>query len=262
MKTNYSFRSFPKSRIATFDIYEVGTSKHHVSALLEFDVTDNRNRLKELRREGTNISFNAWLVKAISKTIESHPEAASYLYNKRKLIIFDDINVSFLIEKNIGDQKVPIPLVIEKANEKSAQEISDEINSAKEKSLSTDEIVVQKKSSIPEKLYYYLPGFIRRAVWRILLRNPRFAFNKMGNVVVTSVGMMGRINGWFIHKSVHPVSFGIGSVIRKPVVIKDEIKIREILNMTVLIDHDVIDGAEMVRFLNELTYFIEKEKPV
>jgi pyruvate/2-oxoglutarate dehydrogenase complex dihydrolipoamide acyltransferase (E2) component len=79
----------------------------------------------------------------------------------------------------------------------------------------------------------------------------------MGNVVITSVGMMGHINGWFIHKSVYPLSFGIGSVLKKPVVIDTEIRIREILNMTILVDHDVIDGAPMVRFLNDLTKCIE-----
>ena len=79
----------------------------------------------------------------------------------------------------------------------------------------------------------------------------------MGSVAVTSVGMMGSINGWFIHKAVHPVSFGIGSILKKPVVYENEIRIREILNMTILVDHDVIDGAPMVRFLNDLTKCIE-----
>lgn len=69
--------------------------------------------------------------------------------------------------------------------------------------------------------------------------------------------MMDRINGWFIHKSVHPLSFGVGSIIKKPVAIDNEIKIREILNMTILVDHDVIDGAPMVRFLNDLTNYLE-----
>jgi hypothetical protein len=54
-----------------------------------------------------------------------------------------------------------------------------------------------------------------------------------------------------------PLSFGIGSVLKKPVVIDNEIRIREILNMTILVDHDVIDGAPMVRFLNDLTKYIE-----
>ena len=83
------------------------------------------------------------------------------------------------------------------------------------------------------------------------------AFRKMGNVVVTSVGMMGKINGWFIQKSIHPVSFGIGSVIRKPLAVGSEVTIREVLNMTVLIDHDIIDGAPMVRVLDDLTSYIE-----
>ncbi|HZK60803.1 MAG TPA: 2-oxo acid dehydrogenase subunit E2 [Anaerovoracaceae bacterium] len=65
------------------------------------------------------------------------------------------------------------------------------------------------------------------------------------------------INGWFLHKSVHPVSFGIASILKKPVVIENEIRIREILNMTILVDHDVIDGAPMVRLLNDLTKSIE-----
>ena len=92
-----------------------------------------------------------------------------------------------------------------------------------------------------------------------MLRNPKFAYKKMGNAVVTSLGMTGKLNGWFIHKSIHPVSFGVGAVIKKPVVIDNEIKIREILNMTILMDHDVIDGAPMVRFLKSLTGFIESD---
>ena len=90
-----------------------------------------------------------------------------------------------------------------------------------------------------------------------MLSHPKIAYKKMGNVVITSLGMIGKINGWFIHKSVHPISFGIGSILKKPVVIDDEIKIREILNMTILFDHDVIDGAPFARFLKDLVKSIE-----
>ena len=79
----------------------------------------------------------------------------------------------------------------------------------------------------------------------------------MGSVVLTSVGMMGNVHGWFIHTSIHPISFGVGSIIKKPRVIKDQIEIREILYMTVLIDHDVIDGAPMARFISKLSKNIE-----
>jgi pyruvate/2-oxoglutarate dehydrogenase complex dihydrolipoamide acyltransferase (E2) component len=259
MKPKYSYQQIPHSRIATFDTFSVGLLKHHVCSLVEFDVTGHRDKLKNLRRNGINVSFNAWILKTISNVLEQHKEAAAYLYNKKKLIIFDDINISILVEKNIYGNKVPIPLVIENTNLKNAVEITQEIENAKNQELSHKDIVLRKQSAGYERLYYYLPGFLRRAIWKAMLRNPKFAYKKMGNVVVTSVGMIGRINGWFIHKSVHPLSFGIGSVIKKPVVFDDEIKIREILNMTILVDHDVIDGAQMVRFLADLTKSFEKE---
>ena len=257
MDNNFSFKRIPQSRIATFDIFSVGLLKHHVSALLEFDVTESRNRLRELRKSGVNVSFNAWIIKVISSILQKHPEASAYLYNKQKLILFNDINISILVEKKIHGLKVPIPVVIEKTNQKSALEISAEIENAKNQELSDNDIVINKKSDFAERLYYHMPGFLRRAIWKIMLGNPKIAYKKMGNAVITSVGMMGKINGWFIQKSVHPISFGIGSVLKKAVVINDEIKIREILNMTILADHDVIDGAPMVRFLNELTKSVE-----
>jgi len=257
MNTQFHFKSIPKSRIATFDILALGILKHHISALIEFDVTDSRKKLKELRRNGTNISFNAWLVKVIAAVLQQHPEAAAYLYNKKKLILFNDINISFLVEKNVNGTLVPIPVVLEKANSKSAIELSKEIEESKNLQLSTNDIVLNKKTTLPERIYYYLPGFIRRAVWKVMLNNPKFVYKKMGNASITSIGMIGKINGWFIHKSVHPISFGIGSIIKKPVVVENEIRISEILNMTILVDHDVIDGAPMVRLLNDLTMSIE-----
>ena len=254
----YNYHKIPQTRIASFDVFSVGLLKHHVSALLEFDVTDGRERLKVLKKAGKKVSFNAWLIKVISKALEQHREATGYIFNKRKLMIFDDINISIMVEKELEGKKVPIPLVIEKANEKNIEEITQEIEDAKKRVLSDKDIVLQKRSAKYERLYYHLPGFLRRMVWRLILNHPKIAFKKMGNVIITSPGMMGKINGWFIQKSIHPVSFGMGSVIKKPVVIDDEIRIREILNMTILLDHDALDGAPMVRFMNDLTRLIGK----
>ena len=214
--------------------------------------------MRALRRDGEKVSFNAWLIKSISKTLEQHQEVASYLQGRRKIIIFNSINVSFLVEKVLEGKRVPLPLVIENANEKSITEITAEIDRVKERDLEDQDIVLNRKTQRMEKIYYHLPGFLRKIFWRFLLSHPQFAYDKMGNVAITSLGMIGRINGWFIHRSIHPVSFGIGSVIKKPVVNKDRIEIRDILNMTVLLDHDVTDGAPMVRFLTDLTTCIEK----
>ncbi len=258
MNKEFSYRAVPGSRIATFDTFAIGLKKHHVAALLEFDVTYSRKMLQVSRRDGVNISFNGWLIKVIGTVLKDHPEAASYLCGKRRIMVFKDINISILVEKMINGERVPIPVVIEKANEKTAQEITAEIENAKKQELSGGDVVINRRSRVSERLYYHLPGFARRFAWKMMLGNPRFAFRQMGNAVVTSVGMMGKVNGWFIHRSVHPVSFGIGSVIKKPVVVDNEIKIREMLNMTILVDHDLVDGAPMVRLLKDLTSSIEK----
>ncbi len=99
MKDTHIYCRIPQSRIATFDIFAIGLLKHHVSALLEFDVTESRKRLHELRKKGINVSLNTWIIKVISNALQNHPEASAYLYNKKKLIIFNDINISILVEK-------------------------------------------------------------------------------------------------------------------------------------------------------------------
>lgn len=251
---NTKFRTaiFPKTRIATIDICEIGMQKHHVAAMIEVDVTNGRKKIKELASSGINISFTAWLAKVIGATIKNYEEVAAYIYGRRKIIIFNDINISIIVEKNLNGKKVPIPLVIDKANERSAESITKQIRNAQSKEFTEKDIVLHKKSNRLEGIYYMLPGFLRRFFWRYLLRYPRLAYNLMGNVALTSVGMMGNVSGWIFPTSVLPICFGISTIVKKPKVIDDKIEIREILNMTVLLDHDVVDGAPMARFINEL----------
>jgi pyruvate/2-oxoglutarate dehydrogenase complex dihydrolipoamide acyltransferase (E2) component len=232
--------------------------KHHVSALLELDVSRGREKIRALKARGESVSFTAWLIALLARALEKYPEAAAYRYGKRRLMVFEDIHVSIVVEKELDGRRVPIPMVIEQANRKSVNAITGEIAAAKRQELNDRDVVLGRGSSWYERLYYHLPDFARRAVWTYLLRRPRLAFAKMGNVVLTSVGMIGTLNGWFIHRSVHPISFGIGSIIRKPVVVGEEIRIREILNATVLLDHDLIDGAPMVRCLQAWTRMLEE----
>ncbi|PKL85310.1 MAG: dehydrogenase [Ignavibacteriae bacterium HGW-Ignavibacteriae-1] len=256
--TKYKIYKFPQSRIATIDVCEIGKQKHHVTGLIELDISKSREKIRDYNRNNSNkISFTAWIIYVISHTISQYETASSYLNGRNKLIIFEDINVSVIVEKDLNGQKVPIPLLIEKANEISIETIAMLINDAKDKPLTNNDIVLQKKADRLEKIYYFLPGFMRRYFWKYLLRHPKLAYTKMGNVAITSIGMMGQVKGWFIPISIHPICFGLSSIIKKPTVVDDRIEIREILNMSILLDHDVIDGAQMARFINKLSKNIE-----
>lgn len=255
--SKYKTKIFPKSRIATIDICDIGKKKHHVAAFLEIDVTVAREKVKKYKKDIAKISFIAWMIKVIAHTVSNYSAITAYKNGKQKIIIFDDLNISFLIEKDINGEKVPLPVLIEKANSLEIETITKQLNDSKQETLSVGQIVIQKRSTHIERFYYFLPGFIRRAIWKYLLKHPKMVFSKMGNVAITSLGMYGKINGWFIPISIHPICFGVGSIIKKPVVINDRIEIREIMNITVLMDHDVIDGVSMARFIRVLTKNIE-----
>lgn len=253
----YNTHKFPRSRIATSDVCAIGIRKHHIVALIEIDVTLSKEKITEFKRRNANISFTAWLISVISITIKEYKHVTAYLHGRQKIIVFEDIDVSLLVEKDINGIKVPIPLLIKKAQKQNIESIATQIKEAKEQTLTDKDILLKNKSSRYERLYYYLPGILRRKFWRYLLKHPQTAFKKMGNVGITSIGTKGKANGWFIPISIHPVCFGIGNITKKPWVINDKIEVREILNMTVLLDHDVIDGGDMARFISQLSDNIE-----
>lgn len=254
---DYSINEFPKSRIATIDIGKIGRQKHHIAAILEIDVTNTRNLLRTYRKSNSNISFNTWLIKVISHTVSSNASVASFLYSKRKQIIFDRINVSLLVEKDLNGHKVPFPLLIENAANLELEEINDLILNAKSAATGINDIVLNQKPKLIERLYYYLPSIIRNYAWKLMLSKPKFVFAKMGNIAISSVASVGTSSSWFIPISIHPISFGISSISKKPWVVDDKIEIREILNFSILIDHDVVDGMQMAKFIKDLSKNIE-----
>jgi pyruvate/2-oxoglutarate dehydrogenase complex dihydrolipoamide acyltransferase (E2) component len=154
----YKIHKFPKTRIATFDVGSIGKKKHHISVILECDVTESRNKIRELKNQNKEISFTAWLLKAISTSIKNHEKVAGFLFTKRKIITFDDVKISIVVEKELDKSKVPIPLVIEKTDKKDIPTITKEIEDAKSVRFSKKDIVLNESPKRFESLYYLLPG--------------------------------------------------------------------------------------------------------
>ncbi len=253
--TDFQKHTIPTERIASFDILDISNSRHHMSALLECDVTEARTQIRNMRKQGTPVSFNSWLLKVIAHTLKEYPMACAYKKSKRTIVTFDNINISFLVEKKQSGERFPVPYVIEKVDKKALATIHEEIAHAKIGDISDN----KRKSKLTrlQKFYTKLPGFMRKWFWRYLLSHPQKAFNAMGNVAVTSIGSMANTSGWFIHKTIHPISIGVGAITQKPRVVNNQIVIRDVLHLTLLIDHDVIDGAPMARMTNRLVKNIE-----
>ena len=259
---NHSVREFVSSRQFTVDVGVLGRKKHRVQALLELDVTACRQFLQKYRDENNvEVSFTAWIIKCISQAVVEHKDVHAIRQGNNQLVIFDEIDISLLVEKELHGEKVPLPIVLRKTNEKTAEQIHQEIRQAKAQPVYDEKnyVLGEKQSKWGIKLFLAMPQVLRLWIWRLILRNPQRMKEMMGTVVVTSVGMIGNIKGWLIPSSIHPVAFAMGSIVKRPGVIEDQIEIREYLPLTILIDHDVVDGAPAARFLSRLTEIIETE---
>lgn len=254
MGDDYKTVNFPKTRVATLDMGDLSQVRNRVMGFLELDVTNARRMIRELRgKSGRQLSFTAWLIKTISATLEEYPIAAAYLCGKSKAIIFDQIDIAMMVEREVEGYYVPLPYVLRDAAQKDFFAITEEIDKAKNQPLDKSTVIGQRQNRLAADLYYALPGFLRKAIWKYYFLRPKVSKRTMGNVSITSVGMMGNQSGWFISSSIHPLAFGVGSITRKPGVIGNKIEIREILHLSIALDHDVIDGADMARFINSLS---------
>jgi pyruvate/2-oxoglutarate dehydrogenase complex dihydrolipoamide acyltransferase (E2) component len=247
---------YPSSRQLTFDLGRVGLGKHHVKALLEVDVTEARRIIKQNRKNGRKISFLAWLIKSVADCVALHPQIAGVNDARRdKVLVFNEVDVSIVVEKDVNGTRVPLPYVIRKADQKSLREIQDEIESAKSQVVGGegDYVLGEEYSTRGMKLFVKLPQWLRLILMRLLVLNhPQRVKNMMGTVMITTAGMVGHTRGWIIPFSMHPLCLALGSLNEQAAVYRGEIQKREMLHITVLIDHDVIDGVPAARFVDDL----------
>jgi hypothetical protein len=257
----YEILSFPKSRLATFDVGKIGLSKHYMYCLLEMDVTAARQRLRQLRQQGQEVSFTAWMIKTIGDCIARNTHMHALLLRNNKVIIFEDVDIALPVESTINNVRVPLPLLIKATNRKTAPQVDQEIRAAIRQKIQDERgyiLSAHQFSEMALKLYYRLPQKIRVFIIKRLIANPFRAKKHSGTVTVTTVNAVGT-SGWILPtRSWHNLFFALGTVTKKAWVVEDQIQIREILNLTVSFNHDVIDGVPARKFMQELVKNVEK----
>ena len=247
---------YPSSRQLTFDLGKIGLAKHHVRALLEVDVTEARRIVRQSRQSGRRLSFTAWLVKVVADCVALHPPVAGINEPKRnKVLVFKDVDISTMVEKEVQGSRVPLPYVIRRANQKTLFEIQEEIEAAKSQAVEGEGnyVLGDPYSTAGMKLFLRLPQWLRLILMRLLvLNNPQRVKDMMGTVMITTAGMIGHTRGWIVPFSMHPLCLALGSLNEQAAVYRGEIQKREILHLTILIDHDAIDGVPAARFVDDL----------
>ncbi|HBB34354.1 MAG TPA: dihydrolipoamide acyltransferase [Cyanobacteria bacterium UBA8803] len=257
---SFEERQFPDFRNPTIDTMIWGSKRHHVPILLEIDVTAARDAIHDQKRKtGESISFTGWIVKCLAQAVSEHKSIHALRKGKRRLVIFDDVDVTTIVERAVGQpgagETLPMPYIVRKANEKSVAVISSEIRAAQQLPVAAGEVQIgSTRATWITKISTMLPQFVRDLFfWQPLFRHPFLFKRMMGTVSLTSLGMAGQSGmSWGIPIGIHPLIVAVGAIAKRPGIVDEQIVVREYVGLTVLFDHDVTDGAPVARFIRRL----------
>lgn len=239
----YTIKPFSINRVMVEDANKLGQKIPFVYVLAEIDITGVKKKIKDYNQiNNSQLTLNNFFLYCFSKTVADKKDLHAIKNWKNQLIVFDDIDVFFPIEKNINNQKVIQPLIIKAINKKSIFQINTEIESFR----------ISDHTNINKSQYYFLklPYFIKKYFYSIWMKIPKMRKGIFGTAYYSAGGMFGTSKGWGFPIPIHSVGMFLGSFSKVEKIEKGDIKNVEILTFTVIMDHSINDGAELGRFVH------------
>ncbi|WP_442636661.1 dihydrolipoamide acetyltransferase family protein [Rossellomorea marisflavi] len=203
-------------------------SKHeapHAWTMMEVDVTnlvDYRNSLKTefKQKEGYNLTFFAFFVKAVAQALKEYPQINS-MWAGDKIIQKKDINLSIAVAT---DDALYVP-VIKNADEKTIKGIAREITELAGK-VRTGKLTSQDMQG--------------------------------GTFTVNNTGSFGSVQSMGIINYPQAAILQVESIVKRPVVMNNGmIAVRDMVNLCMSLDHRVLDGLVCGRFLQRVKEILE-----
>lgn len=203
-------------------------SKHeapHAWMMIEVDVTDlvsYRNSIKGefKKREGFNLTFFAFFVKAVAQALKEYPQINS-MWAGDKIVQKKDINLSIAVAT---DDELFVP-VIKHADEKTikgiAREITELATKVRTKSLKADEM-------------------------------------QGGTFTINNTGSFGSVQSMGIINYPQAAILQVESIVKRPVIMDNGMfGARDMVNLCLSLDHRVLDGFICGKFLGRVKEILE-----
>lgn len=249
----YKVYPFPVQRRVIADTVRMARRKNTMYGLFEVNVTNARKAIHEYRaRTGEALSFTAFVISCLGRAVEQHKEVHGYLNLWNQVVVFDDVDITAMIEVDFEGQKFPLAHIIRAANRRTFREIHDEI-----RAVQADPQAVLNAANAPFMRYFLLlPAFLRDVFYKILLSSPKLMKQAIGTVQLSTVGMFGQA-GWAVSPPVYNLSLMLGGVAEKPVVVGGQIALQQMMSVTLCLNHDIVDGVPAGRFARRLVELIE-----
>ncbi|MDO9510783.1 MAG: dihydrolipoamide acetyltransferase family protein [Bacteroidales bacterium] len=198
-------------------------SKHNAAHMTVFDETEIgeliqlRARFKdEFKNQGIKLSYLPFILKALGNALQHHPSLNSQLdLDNNRLILKKYYNIGIAVDTEDG---LVVP-VIRDVDKLSIREIASQItimaDKARDRKLTMEDM-------------------------------------KDGTFTITNYGSIGGQYAVPVINYPQAAILGIGRIVEKPIIRNDAIVKGSVLPLSLSVDHRIIDGGDVTRFLNRM----------
>lgn len=238
------------ARRIVIDAGAASTRRHVIPAWFTADVTDVAARIER----DPDVSITTYVVSTVADAVARHPRLHAIRDVTGKVVTFDDVDVNVLVEVSLEGKSYPMNHVLRRVDSRSPGDLHRELHRVKSNPQGSDTLRLTGAT----RWYVAMPGPMRRAIMSSLHRLPDVQRNLVGTVGVTSVGMHGSGAGTGFPFLLHTLDVLVGGMEDRPVVgVDGGREMRRYLWMSVVVDHDVVDGVPMTRFVADLRDHLE-----
>jgi pyruvate/2-oxoglutarate dehydrogenase complex dihydrolipoamide acyltransferase (E2) component len=245
---------FPALRRLVVDAGRHWRRSSVVYGLVEFDITLVRGYFHAHKeRTGETLSLTAYVAACLARAVAVDRSVHAYRNWRGQLVIFDDVDVSVMVEVPAPTGTFPMLHVLRAADKRGFREIHDEIR---------DVQAGRRRStglggSRATKFFVRLPLFLRELVYWYYGADPMRWKRQGGTIGLTTLGMFGKGGGWGIPLTNSTLTACVGGIAVKPAYVGEGLERREFLDVTVGFNHDIVDGGPAARFVNQLKELVE-----
>jgi pyruvate/2-oxoglutarate dehydrogenase complex dihydrolipoamide acyltransferase (E2) component len=233
------------------DIGAASSRRHAIPAWFSADVTEVRQQLHARGRP----SLTVYVVATLARTVARHPRLHAVRDLRGRVVVFDDVDVNVSVEVEADGQPFPMNHVLRSAQARSPEDLHEEVQAVRSDPSRSPTVGLVA----PVRAYLALPAPLRSRLLGGVRRFPERQKALMGTVGLTSVGMYGGGGGLGLPFLVHTLDVLVGGLETRPGYGPDgALGPRQYLSIAVQVDHDVVDGAPVARFLADLREDLEQ----
>lgn len=246
-------------------IYKKPTDSKILGAA-DIDVTELEEFIAEKRKAGLKITLTHIFTLILAKGIkEETPELNTYV-RRGKIVLRDSIDAGISVLKANGEMT---SVIVPNADQMNLTQLADFLKAEIQNSRNGDENDTMQSKNMLARVPWPFRNWLYRLYktitisWGISLPGLGLNANSFGSFLITNIGSLGLDTGYPALLPSSNLSFVmvLGGVQKKPVVVNDEIVIRKVLALSVVMDHRISDasqGGKMYRYIKYMVKHPEK----